>query len=66
MQNCVFVYYLKGSYRCLDPDEARSVGKKLIAEGWKHTSSIIPEVWLEYFLNGGDTARREAVKNLAG
>ena len=62
MQNFVFVYVLNNTFRCLDINGARTTGKDLVKEGWKHTATINPETWIEFFLNGGESTRREAIE----
>lgn len=65
MQNFVFVYHLKGTYRCLDVNGAQSTGKQLVKEGWKHTATLNPETWMEFYLNSGESSRREAIECLS-
>jgi len=65
MQNFVFVYALNGDYRCLGIDAAQTTGKQLIKEGWKHTATLNPETWMEFFLNGDETRRFEAIESIS-
>ncbi len=65
MQNFVFVYILDGAYRVLDINDSQAVGKKLINEGWKHTATMKPETWMEFFLNGSETERFEAIESIS-
>lgn len=65
MQNFVFVYHLNGIYRCLDVNGAQTTGKELVKEGWKHTATLNPEVWMEFYLNGGESTRRKAIEGLS-
>jgi len=65
MQNFVFVYIFNGDYRCLGINEAQTIGKQLIKEGWKHTATLNPETWIEFMLNGNETQRFEAIESIS-
>lgn len=50
--NCVlFVFARDREIKCLSPDKARDNQKQMIADGWKHTSTIDPARWIEALIN---------------
>ena len=50
-KNYIFVYKKDGVIRCLDLVDSRKENKELIEDGWVHTSTIDPIVYLENLHN---------------
>ena len=50
-KNYIFVYKKDGVIRCLDLVDSMKEDKKLIKDGWVHTSTIDPIVFIEYLHN---------------
>ncbi len=46
----LFIYAKEGKIKCLTVDEAH--GEKLTSEGWAHTATINPAIWIEAMANG--------------
>ena len=61
MTNFVFVYFKKGKFRCLNLEQAKNQEKELIENGWKHTATLNPEIWMEYFLNSKKEEQEEEI-----
>ena len=51
INSVLFVYARDREIKCLSADEARDNQKRMIADGWKHTSSIHPARWIEALIN---------------
>ena len=47
----VFIYHLDGMSKVLDAEKARESHLGLLSNGWKHTATLEPCVWLEYILS---------------
>ena len=62
MQNFVFIYILNKKYKCLVAYEAQIMKSELKEEGWEHTATLNPETWMEFFLNGDEARRSEAIE----
>ena len=50
-KNHIFVYKKDGVIRCLDLVDSMKEDKELIEDGWVHTSTIDPIVYLENLHN---------------
>ena len=50
-KNYIFVYKKDGVIRCLDLVDSRKEDKKLIKDGWVHTSTIDPIKFIENLHN---------------
>ena len=50
-KNYIFVYKKDGVIRCLDLVDSRKEEHKLIKDGWVHTSTIDPIVFIENLHN---------------
>ena len=50
-KNYIFVYKKDGVIRCLDLVDSMKEDKKLIKDGWVHTSTIDPIVFIENLHN---------------
>ena len=50
-KNYIFVYKKDGVIRCLDLVDSMNENKELIEDGWVHTSTIDPIVYLENLHN---------------
>ncbi len=46
----LFIYSKEGKIKCLTVDEAHE--EKLTSEGWTHTATINPAIWIEAMANG--------------
>lgn len=57
----VFVYFKNGKIKVLDLANATSQDADLKMDGWKHTATIDPCVWMEYLFN--KTADDEDIAN---
>lgn len=47
----LFVYAKEGTIQCLFLPEACSSEPQLLEDGWKHTATINPKVWIEKLCN---------------
>ena len=47
----VFIYAKNGKIKALDFEQATNIGKSLINDGWKHTSTLDSCVYIEYLHN---------------
>ena len=47
----VFIYAKNGKIKALDFEQATNIGKSLINDGWKHTSTLDSCVYIEYIHN---------------
>ena len=50
-KNYIFVYKKDGVIRCLDLVDSMNENKELIKDGWVHTSTIDPIVFIENLHN---------------
>ena len=50
-KNYIFVYKKDGVIKCLDLVDSMNENKELIEDGWVHTSTIDPIVYLENLHN---------------
>ena len=66
MKPMVFIYVKKGRYLCLNEDQALSAHDVYIEKGWKHSATIDAALWLEAYLNRGETGRFELVEEISG
>ena len=61
--NCVlFVFARDREIKCLSTDQARDNQKQMIAEGWKHTSTIDPARWIEALINHPEGLDEESTR----
>lgn len=51
MNNLVFVYSKDNQIKVLGLEKSRELNKALLSDGWKHTQTIDPCVWIEYLHN---------------
>ena len=63
--NIVFVYHKEGKIRCLNLKQARDENDTLINDGWVHTETLNPCLWIENIFNNPETTLVE-VKSLSG
>jgi hypothetical protein len=61
----IFVYHKEGKIRCLNLKQARLENDTLINDGWVHTETLNPCVWIENIFNNPETTLVE-VKSLSG
>lgn len=66
MKPMVFIYINKGRFRCLDLESAAQEHDVYIKFGWKHSATIDASLWLESFLNRGETGRFELIEGISG
>ena len=48
----IFVYAKDGEIKCLSPSEANT--ETLTSNGWVHTATIDPCIWIESLANGSN------------
>lgn len=60
----VFVYVRDGRYLCLNTDESLGSHDGYISKGWKHSATIDASIWLESYLNRGETGRIELIEEI--
>jgi hypothetical protein len=60
MEKIVFVYSKNDKIRALSLSEAQEQRDFLLKDGYKHTATIDPCLWIENLVNGdGDDAKKE-------
>lgn len=52
-----FIYTKDSQVQCFDIDQAKQDGDKLIADGWKHVSTVNPIIILQILLNTSNQDR---------
>ena len=62
--NIVYVYSKNKKIKVLPHDTALKNHNKILSDGWKHTATIDPCLWIENLYNNTDDVY-EAVKKLA-
>lgn len=62
----VFIYIKKGRYLCLNEDQARASHDVYLSKGWRHSATIDAGLWLEAYLNRGETGRFELIEEISG
>lgn len=66
MKPMVYIYIKEGMYQCLNEDQYRFTNDILIKFGWNHSATIDASLWLESFLNRGETGRFELIEEISG
>jgi hypothetical protein len=51
MENTIFIYAKDGKVKALNIEDAKAQAESLIKDGWKHTATINPCIWIEYLCN---------------
>ena len=64
MCNVVYVYLKDGIVKALDHEEALKESKSLVALGWKHTFTLSPSTWFNYYLNCDNKTMLDEIKSL--
>lgn len=54
METIIFIYHKDGKLKGLDLVQAKTENDQLIADGWEHTRSLNPCVFIEYLFNQCD------------
>ena len=65
MNQMVFIYIKKGRFRCLNLESAKNEHDVYIKRGWKHSGTIDASLWLEAYLNRGETGRFELIEEIS-
>ena len=60
----LYVYVKGNKIKVLDHDTALKTHRDILVDGWKHTNTINPCLWIENLYNDTDDLS-EAVKKLA-
>ena len=66
MKPMVFVYIKDGMYQCLNEDQYLVAHEVMIGRGWKHSATIDASLWIESYLNRGETGRMELIEEISG
>jgi hypothetical protein len=54
LDNILFIYAKKGKIKCYTADQLRGKELQLSLDGWSHTATINPALWIEDITNGRD------------
>lgn len=60
----LFIYSNGTDKKVLDIDQAKSQNLQLISKGYKHTSTIDPQKWINYVSNCSQKDLKQAIKEL--
>ena len=60
----LFIYSDGTDKKVLDIDQAKSQNLQLISKGYKHTSTIDPQTWINYVANCSQKDLKQAIKDL--
>ena len=52
IQQILFIYAQKGKIKCYTADQLRGKELQLSLDGWSHTATIDPALWIENMANG--------------
>jgi hypothetical protein len=52
IDNILFIYAKKGKIKCYTADQLRGKELQLSLDGWSHTATINPALWIEDMANG--------------
>jgi hypothetical protein len=63
-ETVLFIYSDGTDKKVLDIDEAKAQHLHLIKEGYKHTSTIDPQAWINYVANCSQKDLKQAIKDL--
>lgn len=64
MNSAVFVYHKAGELKVLDTDDARKQHDKMMDNGWVHTATLNPCVFIENLFTLSDSEIVNNVKSL--
>lgn len=65
MKPMVFIYIKDGMYQCLNEEQHFAAHEVLVERGWKHSGTIDASLWLESYLNRGETGRMELIEEIS-
>ena len=65
MKPMVFIYIKDGMFQCLNEYQHKQADYVLLERGWKHSATIDASLWLESFLNRGETGRFERIEEIS-
>lgn len=66
MNHIVFVYFKDGKIKALDVEQGKINHQKMINEGWKHTSTLNPCIFIEQLFNEiPESELRKSIQSLA-
>jgi hypothetical protein len=65
MTTTVFAYYKNGDYKCLELTDSLKNHDRLIENGWKHTATINAAIWLERYLNAGESEKLKMIEGVS-
>jgi hypothetical protein len=51
MDNTIFIYHKDGKIKVLDFETSKVLHNQMIDNGWLHTTTLNPCVWIEYLFN---------------
>ena len=60
----LFIYSDGTDKKVLDIDQAKTQHLQLISKGYKHTSTIDPQKWINYVANCSQKDLKQAIKDL--
>ncbi len=60
----IFVYARDGGVRCLNYYESIHFAAQMVRDGWKHTATIDPAIWIEHLCN--DAVTDDKINELKG
>lgn len=65
MKPMLFIYIKAGMYQCLTKEQHKHAHDVLLERGWKHSGTIDASLWLEAYLNRGETGRFELIEEIS-
>lgn len=65
MRLAVFVFIKNGDYKCLDLADTLKSETLLKKNGWKHSATIRPDLWIEQYLNGNEYSRFQQIEDVS-
>lgn len=54
MNSIIFIYHKAGVLKVLDTEQAKTMNDQLIYDGWEHTQTLNPCVFIEFLFNQCD------------